>query len=87
MQLEHSWYETYDEDRLVMDGQTSSEPQGCKKQLHRVREQLLTAVIDFIEAIETKLKLLNNPPNGPLAHADNLSANTDADRSLGNRIP
>ena len=77
----------YYADRLAMDGQASSEPQDCKKQLHKVREQLLTAVIEFTEAIETKLELLNNPPNGPPAHADDLSASTDADRNLGNRIP
>ena len=77
----------YYADRLAMDGQASSEPQDRSKQLHTVRERLLTAVIDFIEAIETKLELLNKPPNGPPAHADDLSASTDADWSLENRIP
>ena len=77
----------YHADLLALDGQAFSVSQDAEKQLHTVRERLLTAVIKFVESIERKLKLLNEQPNGPPAHADDLSAPTDADRNPGNRVP
>ena len=77
----------YYADKLATDGQALSKPEDCKNQVRSVRERLLTAVIEFVNTIENKLELLNSPPNGPSAHADDLSARTDANRNPEHRIP
>ena len=41
----------------------------------------------MINSIDKKLKLTDNPPDGPPAVADDFSACADADRDLDNEIP
>ena len=77
----------YYADKLAIEGQALSTVTDERFQPEFVREQILSAVIYLVEAIEKRLELLNNPPDGPPAHADDLSACTDAERDPGNRIP
>ena len=70
-----------------MNGQKQSHLDQVREQLSFVREQILSASIDMINSIESKLKLTDNPPDGPTATADDLDACIDADRDLVDEIP
>ena len=77
----------YYADKLAVKGQKQSAMDQERDQIPFVREQILSASIDMIGSIEAKLKLTDNPPDGPPAVADDFSACTDADRDLDDEIP
>ena len=67
-------------DRLANEGRQKPGDGGEKDRISYVREQILTATLQLINKLDNRLELLDNPPDGPSAHADDFGALANADR-------
>ena len=82
------WYSgKYRVDKLAVNGRKQSNPDQVRGQLIFIREQILSASINLMDSIESKLRLTDNPPDGLPAVADDFDACVDADQDLHYEIP
>lgn len=78
----------YFADKLANKGRQLSTPADERDFVHNVREQILSHTITLVEALDKKVKLLNDTPDGPPAVADDLSACAHANRDpLSREVP
>ena len=77
----------YIADRLANEGRRKQGDDGEKHRISKVRERILTATLQLINKIDKRLELLDDPPDGPPAQADDFGAHANADRepSQGSR--
>ena len=74
-------------DKLANQGRMNATAEDENKRISYVREQLLSAVLQLVSNIDKKLELLDDPPDGPSAHADDFGARANADRDPANGSP
>ena len=70
----------YYADKLADKGREISTEADKETFLHIVREQILSATIQYVNSIDKKIELLNESPDGPSANADDLSIYAHANR-------
>ena len=70
-------------DKLATEGRLKARANDKTKYLQRICEKILTASINSIDQIESRLQIFFNPDGSPTS-TDDLSACTYADRDLFN---